>query len=281
VWLIVVRFLPNEVYLLEPVLKALNTPKLQWQTTYILLLWLSLICLAPFDLASIDSTTGNTSLVKRLIELTKRGLGSAGKERDACAILGARVLSRSDVWQQELPSFMTWAVEIFTSDQDTEPNRTLLLVNHYSSSLTQKTGVLATISNILTHSERQIGQSIIPQAVEIIDVTDDETNPINTNALARKFRVKIMQRIGLIELPALTLHENDEIPETLNDMLGHLLSSLSDKVPPPTPRVWTNSRTRLSGIQLQKQSLKSSFVSLPPEQTNSSASFSKIWTRAS
>jgi tubulin-specific chaperone D len=114
----IVRFLPNEVYLLEPVLTSLSTPNLQWQTTYILILWLSLICLAPFDLASIESSSAGESLVTRLLALAKRGLGSPGKERDASAILCARVLSRGDVWRVELAPFMIWSIHVFSSSED-------------------------------------------------------------------------------------------------------------------------------------------------------------------
>ena len=132
-----VRFLPNEVYLLEPVLSSLSAPNLQWQTTYILLLWLSLICLAPFDLATIESSDGGISLVTRLIDLAKRGLSSGGKERDACAILCARVLSRGDVWQQELLPFMTWATEIFSTPEDN-----ILLVRSVTIPLTVENGLV-------------------------------------------------------------------------------------------------------------------------------------------
>lgn len=51
----------------------------------------------------------------RLLDMARRGLGSGGKERDACAILCARVLSRGDVWTAELDSFMSWASETFSS----------------------------------------------------------------------------------------------------------------------------------------------------------------------
>ncbi len=114
----VVRFLPNEVYLLEPVLESLSALNLRWQTTYILLLWLSLICLAPFDLTSIESSNGTKSLVTRLLDMAKQGLGSGGKERDACAILCGRVLSRGDVWRVELEPFMMWAIGVFSSSED-------------------------------------------------------------------------------------------------------------------------------------------------------------------
>jgi hypothetical protein len=110
-----VRFLPNDVYLLEPVLEAVGRQGLQWQTKYILLLWLSLIVLAPFDLERIQSST-EEGLVQRLLDLAKGELASPGKERDACAILCARVLSRRDVWRAELPQFMNWAVEEFENE---------------------------------------------------------------------------------------------------------------------------------------------------------------------
>ena len=119
-----VRILPIDVFLLEPVLSAISTPNLLWQTKYILLLWLSLICLAPFDLASIESHETTQSLVTRLLKVSEEGLGVAGKERDACAILCARVLSRSDVWRTELHPFMTRAIDVFQS-----PGDNILLVN--------------------------------------------------------------------------------------------------------------------------------------------------------
>jgi hypothetical protein len=100
------------------VLASLSTPNLQWQTTYILILWLSLICLAPFDLASIESSSAGENLVTRLLVLVKQGLRSPGKERDASAILGARVLSRGDVWRIELAPFMTWTIDVFSSTED-------------------------------------------------------------------------------------------------------------------------------------------------------------------
>ena len=219
----VVRFLPNEVYLLEPVLEALSTPNLQWQTTYVLLLWLSLICLAPFDLASIESSNGRESLVTRLLVTAKRGLGSGGKERDACAILCARILSRGDVWRVELQPFMTWAIKVFSSPEDN-----ILLVYPENFYLTKKTGLLSTISNILTHSERQVGQSIISEAMEILRLT--ESDKIQSSALARKLRVKIMQKVGIIEIGRSNL--DIEVPESLENVLDFLLSSISDKVTP-------------------------------------------------
>jgi hypothetical protein len=89
--------------------------------------------------------------------------------------------------------------------------------------------LLSTISTLLSHSERQVGQSIISQALEVLRLTD--TGTIQSNALARKLRVKIMQRIGLIEIPtAVRGQEEIDVPETVEEVIDFLLSSLSDKV---------------------------------------------------
>lgn len=119
--------MPNDVFLLEPVLSSISNPTSQWQTTYILILWLSLICLAPFDLTTIESASSGEKLVTRLLDLAKAGLASAGKDRDACAILCARVLSRQDVWSQELAPFMDWGVSVFSDSSE----KVLLVLKPY------------------------------------------------------------------------------------------------------------------------------------------------------
>ena len=56
-----------------------------------------------------------------------------------------------------------------------------------------------------------------------------ESGKIQFSALARKLRVKIMQKVGLIEIPHSTTEEM-EIQGSLEDVIDFLLSSLSDKV---------------------------------------------------
>jgi len=65
--------------------------------------------------------------------------------------------------------------------------------------------------------------------LEVLRLTDMGT--IQSSALARKLRVKIMQRIGLIEIPnAVRGQEEIDVPETVEEVIDFLLSSLSDKV---------------------------------------------------
>ena len=90
-------------------------------------------------------------------------------------------------------------------------------------------GLLSSLSNILAHSEKDIGSSIIPQAMEILGLT--ETGNIQSSALGRKLRVKIMQHIGLLEIGP-SKREDIKISENLEGVIDFLLASLSDKVVP-------------------------------------------------
>ena len=87
---------------------------------------------------------------------------------------------------------------------------------------------MATVSNILAHSERQIGSSVIPQAMQILRPT--ESDDIQTSALARKLRAKIMQKVALIEIPPQSRENEFEITESVEEIVDLLLRSLSDKV---------------------------------------------------
>jgi hypothetical protein len=64
------KFFPHEVSDLEPVTAMLQyQDNKEWQPSYLLLIWLSIIVLVPFDLSTIDSQKSNTILVRRLINI--------------------------------------------------------------------------------------------------------------------------------------------------------------------------------------------------------------------
>lgn len=61
---LVVKFLPHEVADIEPTFEFLRAQDLRkgpWETRYMLLTWLSLMCMIPFDLRSIDSQASKDS----------------------------------------------------------------------------------------------------------------------------------------------------------------------------------------------------------------------------
>lgn len=67
----------------------------EWETRYVILLWLSLIVMNPFDLSIVDSyaKTGQT-LAEKMVEEGTNCLGEPGKVRDGAAVFLARMLTR-------------------------------------------------------------------------------------------------------------------------------------------------------------------------------------------
>lgn len=80
-----------------------------WETQCTLLLWLSILVLIPFDMASVDTaltdsgpSCGNSSdavppLVERMIRMCKEYLANPGPVREMAGVLLARLLSRPDM----------------------------------------------------------------------------------------------------------------------------------------------------------------------------------------
>ena len=68
-----------------------------WELRYVLLLWLSLICMIPFDLSRFDDvskTSAGASTASKLEAVGLQYLGVAGKEREGAAVLLGRLFLR-------------------------------------------------------------------------------------------------------------------------------------------------------------------------------------------
>lgn len=65
-----------------------------WETRYLLLLWLSIIVIIPFDLSRMDGVVHagapRQRIVDRILEVGKLYLSVADKSRDAAALLLAK-----------------------------------------------------------------------------------------------------------------------------------------------------------------------------------------------
>ena len=70
-----------------------------WEIPYILVLWLSIIVLVPFDLTTIDSGQQKNQeiLVKRIMNIGRQYTEHSGKLRDGSAILLSKLITRPDV----------------------------------------------------------------------------------------------------------------------------------------------------------------------------------------
>ncbi|KAI9032334.1 armadillo-type protein [Hyaloraphidium curvatum] len=90
-----------------------------WASRFVVLLWLSLVVMVPFDLRTIDSSAaltvegdeGRPGLLRQIIESCKNMFAQAtGKDGEAAGILLARLLGRSDALEDdELNAFLSWA----------------------------------------------------------------------------------------------------------------------------------------------------------------------------
>lgn len=99
-----VNFFPHQVADLSIALDYIEMPNSpaqptsQWRIRYIVLLWLSLVCMIPFDLAKFDTDKPSEKAVsktgKRIERLALGHLPKAGLEREAAATLLSKLYMR-------------------------------------------------------------------------------------------------------------------------------------------------------------------------------------------
>lgn len=66
----------------------------QWSVRYIVLMWLALVCMIPFDLAQFDEPGHVGKTADEVEALGKSFLGRAGLERDGAATLLSHMYTR-------------------------------------------------------------------------------------------------------------------------------------------------------------------------------------------
>ncbi|OBZ90614.1 Tubulin-specific chaperone D [Choanephora cucurbitarum] len=183
----IVKFMSHEVTDLEPVFECLSNIDSKrtdlWEARYVCFIWLSLICMIPFDLKRIDSGQQEKSLIEKMLDLCKSYLCSTGKERDGASLLIARLLSRQDLCSQYLIPYIEWAKQRLGSDAD----------------VFETTGILQSLC---------ITYQLSPRSV-LLPTLDDTIMPLLSmrffddyanNSLIRKLRTKLTQRVGLCYL---------------------------------------------------------------------------------
>jgi len=184
---VVVRYLPHEVEDLEKVVTVLQEQDCKdnktWETRYILLLWLSIIVLIPFNMSRFDSGE-QAPLSERLLALCKRYLGVRDKCREAAATLVSTFLTRPDTRDTILPAFLDWAVRTFSEENMSEAD---------------VTGALMAICAVTKHAKREDMLQYADTILTRLQTTNLKEHP-NTNI--RKLGLKLVQRLGLIFLKA-------------------------------------------------------------------------------
>ena len=65
-----------------------------WEVFYSVLLWLSLVCMIPFDLDQFDQAHERGKTAEAIEEIAKRFLGRSGMEREGAALVLSRLFTR-------------------------------------------------------------------------------------------------------------------------------------------------------------------------------------------
>ncbi|KAL1689403.1 armadillo-type protein [Schizophyllum commune] len=224
----ITRFFPHEVPDLEIAIDYMTREgspthdSTQWALRYVVLLWLSLICMIPFDLAQFDEEDQVGRTADLLETLGKKYVDRAGLEREGAASLLARLYMRRDMLHRFDP-FLASATNAVNADD-----------------VFTSLGVLQVICEVVKSGPEQTIRKAAPQLLALAEV-----DLLTTNMLLRKYKTKLVARVALRLLPPRSRRkgtqlgdegqvEEDvepeiEVPEEVETALEQLFGSLQDK----------------------------------------------------
>ncbi|XP_030384442.1 tubulin-specific chaperone D [Scaptodrosophila lebanonensis] len=202
---VLVKCMPHELSDLEFVLELLEKqdPKefANWETRYMLLLWMSILVLNPFHMSRLDAydaqpntapmnaTTNcvlsnhvntKTPKMERIFELCKLYASTNDTCSNMAAYLSAKYFIRADIKDLYLERFLDWVIE-----------------QHQADTLNVKFGQLAAVAAILKHGKRE---DLLPYADKLLQWIVSCQYKGGNDFLKYKNYVKIVQRIGLVHL---------------------------------------------------------------------------------
>ncbi|KAK2968570.1 hypothetical protein RJ640_006761 [Escallonia rubra] len=168
----------------------------EMETKCVILLWLSILVLVPFDISSIDTSIANsnhrgggepTPLVIRIVGFSKDYLSNAGPMRSIAGLLLSRLLTRPDMLKAFI-SFTEWVTEVLSSTTED-------VVNHF-----QLLGAVEALAAIFKAGSRKALLDVVPVVWNDTSVLIKSTFAARS-PLLRKSLVKLTQRVGLSCLP--------------------------------------------------------------------------------
>uniref|UniRef100_A0A1A9WDM9 Tubulin-specific chaperone D n=1 Tax=Glossina brevipalpis TaxID=37001 RepID=A0A1A9WDM9_9MUSC len=198
---ILVKFLPHELSDLDFALDILEQQDpiafKNWETRYVLLLWLSILVLNPFHMSRLDAyTTQNDAKnngqfianskgqqktkMERIHDLCKTFTSSNDTCSNISAFLAAKFFVRADMKDLYLESFLDWVIS-----------------QHQSNTVDCKFGQLEAVAAILKHGKRE---DLLPYADKLLHWIINCQYKDDSDFLKYKCYMKIIQRIGLVYL---------------------------------------------------------------------------------
>ncbi|XP_041720119.2 tubulin-specific chaperone D [Coregonus clupeaformis] len=190
---IFMQLFPHEVADVQPVLDLLcrQDPKdpETWENRYMLLLWLSMTCLIPFDLSRLDghltSDPGQARepIMDRILAVAKSYLMVSDKSRDAASVLVSKFVTRPDVKLKRLGDFLDWSLTTISQASDQTMGGTVIL-----------DGALQSLAQLFKHGKRD---DFLQYAPVVLQCLDQRHVAESSQAMLRKLGVKLIQRLGL------------------------------------------------------------------------------------
>ncbi|XP_012933569.1 tubulin-specific chaperone D isoform X2 [Heterocephalus glaber] len=190
---IFLRLFPHEVADVHPVLAMISdqnpTDPETWETRYMLLLWLSVTCLIPFDLSRFDGNRGaqpgqaQMPVMDRVLQIAESYLLVSDKARDAAAVLVSKFITRPDVKERKMASFLDWSLSTLARSSF-----------HAIDGVIAMDGTLQALAQIFKHGKRE---DCLPYATIVLQCLDSCRLPESNQTLLRKLGVKLVQRLGL------------------------------------------------------------------------------------
>lgn len=261
---VISRFLNNEPKYLESMLRAfiewdearasdpmgellgIEPQIMKWEERYVMLVWLSHLLLAPFDLSSLSSDDvpipydnlrqlndlplQTPVVAKSLLSLALQYINAPGKEREAATALLARLVLRGDMQALGLlTGLKVWAFGILLPTGNAEP-----------SSVYSCIGVLSFIARLGGSGQVEdlapLLKTMFQQTVRVAQEESDISATIQSSALAKKTVVKILRNVTTM---ALSLSErgdsritDEQLSTILEEAIDHFLVALADKDTP-------------------------------------------------
>ncbi|KAM4598518.1 tubulin-specific chaperone D [Polymixia lowei] len=187
------QLFPHEVADVQPVLDLLSRqdPKDTeiWETRYMLLLWLSMTCLIPFDLSRLDgyleSDGGQAreSTMDRILAIAKSYIIVSDKSRDAASVLVSKFMTRPDVKQKRLGDFLDWSLTTISQTNEQSMGDIVAL-----------DGALQSLAQLFKHGKRD---DFLQYAPTVLQCLEQKRLSESSQATLRKLGVKLIQRLGL------------------------------------------------------------------------------------
>ena len=230
--------------------KENETPKhglMVWQEKFIILLWLSHLLLAPFDLSSmssdnagirfldpllhVDLPTTVPPIAKRLVHMSSYHLSLPSKAREAAGTVLVRLALRTDMHRIGLQNIL---IELALSSIRVQPDTA------GPTSIYGSLGVLSFLAGFIVSAENEVLKPLLSRIYSAIEHAKFDSSPssavTNSSASARKLIIKVERALAVAAIRTDSNSSVDPSPSlgegALEDIIDYFLTALEDKDTP-------------------------------------------------